>query len=61
MQNFIAYLKETKAEMAHVSWPTRDQIVSYTTVVIALSLVTAALLGAFDALFTYLLETYILT
>ena len=61
MANFIQYLKETRAEMKHVTWPTRDQVISYTGIVIALSLVTAAILGAFDALFTYLLETYVLS
>ncbi len=61
MENFITYLKETRGEMKHVTWPTREQVISYTSVVIFLSLLTAAILGAFDALFTYLLETYILS
>ncbi len=61
MANFIEYLKETKGEMKHVSWPTRDQVIAYTTIVILVSLLTAALLGAFDALFTSLLEKYLLS
>lgn len=44
----VEYIKETRAEMSHVSWPTRRQVVSYTAVVIILSIVTSAYLGAFD-------------
>jgi len=47
----INYISETKAEFKHVTWPTRSQAILYTIVVIALSLVVAALLGAFDAIF----------
>lgn len=50
------YLKETKEEMKHVSWPTRNQITAYTIVVIAISIVTALYLGAFDYLFRILME-----
>lgn len=53
------YIKETKAEMKHVNWPTRQQAVSYTIVVIIFSIVTALFLGVFDALFSYLLRTFI--
>ncbi len=42
------YIKETRAEMQHVSWPTRRQVVSYTVIVMALSVITSLYLGAFD-------------
>lgn len=45
---FIDYLKETRAELKHVSWPTRKQAVGFTAMVIVLSFLTAALLGLFD-------------
>lgn len=54
--SFISYLKDTRAELKHVNWPTRAQAVSLTLLVIALSLVVAALLGIFDSLFTYLIN-----
>ena len=47
------YIKETKAEMKHVTWPTRKQAVVYTISVIVISLLVAYLLGAFDALFQF--------
>ncbi len=56
MQKFIEYLKDTRAEMKHVSWPTKDQTVSYTILVIILSVTVALFLGAFDAAFRKLLE-----
>jgi len=48
----IDYLKETKGELKHVSWPTRKQTIYFTIVVIAISLFTAAFLGFFDFVFT---------
>jgi len=47
----IQYLKETKGELKHVSWPTKRQTIYFTIVVIALSLITAFLLGIFDTVF----------
>ncbi len=47
----INYIKETQSEMKHVSWPTKRQTFVYTGLVIILSVVVAAYLGAFDALF----------
>ena len=50
----LQYLKEVRAEMKHVSWPTRSQTIVYTVVVIALSLATAVYLGLWDYLFSAL-------
>ncbi len=52
----IQYLKETKGELKHVSWPTRRQTIQFTVVVIILSLVTAFFLGIFDTVFMNILE-----
>ncbi|MBP6856234.1 MAG: preprotein translocase subunit SecE [Candidatus Pacebacteria bacterium] len=45
------YFRETKTEMKHVTWPTRKQVISFTVIVIILSLITAVFLGFFDYLF----------
>ena len=50
--NVASYIKETKAEMKHVSWPTRHQVLVFTAIVIAVSLATALLLGLFDFIFS---------
>lgn len=54
------YLRETKAELIHVSWPTRRQATAYTIVVVAISFITAFYLGAFDYLFQILLQKFVL-
>ena len=53
------YIKETRAELKHVTWPTRKQAIIYTIVVIVISLFTAFYLGAFDYVFTTLLKLVI--
>jgi preprotein translocase subunit SecE len=60
MARFIQYLKETRGELKHVSWPTRRQATVFTAVVIVLSLATAAYLGLFDYIFEKLLQAFIL-
>ena len=52
----VEYIKETKGELKHVSWPTRRQAVAFTAIVIALSLFVAAFLGLFDFIFTKILS-----
>jgi preprotein translocase SecE subunit len=42
--------------MKHVSWPTKDQTIAFTLLVIALSLFIAVLLGVFDAGFRKAME-----
>lgn len=56
MNRFFNYLRDTKAEMKHVSWPTKTQTLVYTALVILISAVTAAFLGMFDYFFTNLLN-----
>jgi preprotein translocase subunit SecE len=45
----IKYLVEAKEELAKVTWPSRRDIVRYSLVIIAVSLVFAAYFGALDA------------
>ena len=48
----MQYLKDTRAELRHVAWPTQTQTIVYTLLVAAISLGLAAYLGLFDFLFT---------
>ena len=59
MSRLVNYVKETKGEMRHVSWPTRKQSTIFTIVVILVSLFVAAYLGFFDYIFSFLLELLI--
>ena len=53
------YIKDTRAEMAHVTWPSRKQAVSYAIVVVIVSLGTALSLGLFDYIFSRLLTLFV--
>ncbi|NCN52775.1 preprotein translocase subunit SecE [Candidatus Parcubacteria bacterium] len=51
MNRFINYLRDTKGELKHVSWPSREQAIVYTVLVIAISVAVALFIAAFDFLF----------
>jgi len=59
MSSFINYLKDTRAELKHVSWPTRKQAINYTLLVICISILVALLLGFMDFTFTRLIDTFV--
>ncbi|MFZ2038505.1 MAG: preprotein translocase subunit SecE [Minisyncoccia bacterium] len=50
----IDYLRETKGELKHVSWPTKKQAVIFTVLVIIISVVTSLILSGFDFGFSYI-------
>ena len=58
MSKFVNYLKDTRGELKHVSWPTQRQTIIFTVLVIIISLITAFMLGFFDFIFTSLLERF---
>ncbi|HID34553.1 MAG TPA: preprotein translocase subunit SecE [Anaerolineae bacterium] len=45
----VKYLRETRAEIAKVTWPTRQEWVRLSGIVIAVTLFMALLLGITDA------------
>jgi preprotein translocase subunit SecE len=49
------YIKDTRAEMAHVTWPTRKQAIVYSSAVVLVSVGIAFFLGLFDYIFARLL------
>ena len=48
MNKFIDFLKDVKVELSKVNWPTRDQTIQYTAVVVGVSLFLAVFLGLVD-------------
>lgn len=58
-QKLIIYLKEVYLETKKVNWPTRQQTLNYTLIVIALSTAVAIFLGTIDFIFTTLLNKFI--
>jgi len=55
----VEYLKDVKAELRHVKWPSRKTTLNFSLVVVVLSLVTAMYLGAFDFGFSELIKSLI--
>jgi preprotein translocase subunit SecE len=45
------YIKETKTELHHVTWPTKKQAIAFTVFVIVISVVVSFYLGFFDYIF----------
>jgi preprotein translocase subunit SecE len=49
------YLKETRAELYKVSWPSRREALNLTLIVVAVTFAMAALLGVLDYGFSQLM------
>ena len=60
MNRLTQYVKDTKGELKHVSWPTQKQTTVFTALVIVVSLFIATFLGAFDYVLTGLIDKYII-
>ena len=54
------FLKEARQELKKVSWPSRQETIKYTLIVIGVSLAVAIFLGGLDFLFTWALQRFIL-
>lgn len=53
------YFKDVRAEMKHVSWPSRRLTIMYTLVVLVISIATAVYLGLLDYLFSAVIKQII--
>jgi preprotein translocase subunit SecE len=50
----VRYIKETRAELRKVTWPTRQEAINLTAIVVAVTTAMAAFLGVVDYLFSKL-------
>mgnify|MGYP000293353184 CR=1 FL=1 len=50
------YLREVRGELNRVTWPSRQELVASTLVVLVVVTLTALYLGAWDALFTWFFQ-----
>ena len=48
-----SFVKEVRAEFTKVSWPTREDLISSTGVVLAFSAVFAVFIGMFDLIISF--------
>lgn len=59
MSKLSNYIRETREEIKHVTWPTRKQTLIFMGLVIAVSVAVSAYLGLFDYLFSAGLKSVI--
>lgn len=59
MQNPLAFLKETRDELNKVTWPTQQEVVRLTVVVVLVSLLVGVFIGSVDFVLTKLTEDLI--
>lgn len=54
------FFSEAQQELRHVNWPTRNEAMRLTAIVIGISVGLAVFLGGADYLFTYVMRNFIL-
>jgi preprotein translocase subunit SecE len=52
----IQFVREAAAEVSRIAWPSRREVVGLTVLVLIVSAIVAAYLGALDSAFTWLVE-----
>ncbi len=59
MSNILTYFKEVKAEMVHITWPTREDTQFLTGIVLGGSLLVGLYIGGLDYGLTSLLGLFL--
>jgi preprotein translocase subunit SecE len=60
LKNIVPFLKDVRAELKRVDWPSKKDTIKYTLVVIGASLTVAFFLGGLDFLFTFLINKFVI-
>jgi preprotein translocase subunit SecE len=55
----LKFIQEVIAELKRVTWPTRDETIKLTAVVIAISVLVGAYIGGLDAIFLSLQKFFL--
>lgn len=53
-ERFLQYLREVRAELSRVDWPTRPELIASTIVVVVVIIIMTIYMGAWDLLFNKL-------
>lgn len=56
MDKTKAFFKDIKAELTRVSWPSKENVIHSTKVVILLSILLAMYIGGLDVFFQYIMH-----
>ena len=59
MKTISNFLSEVKLELEKVTWPKRDVVINYLSLVIIISIIVAAFVGSVDFSLTKLLEYFL--
>lgn len=59
MSKATAFLKQVHAELKKVKWPSREETIRMTAVVIVVSVILGVYIGALDYGLTKLIETFV--
>ncbi|KOX89599.1 Protein translocase subunit SecE [Thermus aquaticus] len=55
LARIVRYFQEARAELARVTWPTREQVVEGTQAILIFTLVAMVILGLYDLVFRFLI------
>lgn len=57
MEKIKAFLEDVRKEMKKVSWPSQQELVDYTIVVVIFTIILSAFIFAVDHVYSTILET----
>ncbi len=60
LQKITTFLKEVKVELKKVNWPTKQETIKHTLIIIGVSLAVAIFLGGLDFIFTWLIQKFVI-
>ncbi|MDT7909975.1 MAG: preprotein translocase subunit SecE [Thermus aquaticus] len=55
LARIVRYFQEARAELARVTWPTREQVIEGTQAILIFTLVAMVILGLYDLVFRFLI------
>lgn len=59
MKHFVNFLVEVKQELKKVTWPKREVVINYLSLIIVVSIITASFVGLIDFSLTKTLEYFL--
>lgn len=56
----VEFVKQSRDELRKVHWPTRQQTIRYTGIVVVASLAVSLLIGGIDYILAFVLERFVI-
>jgi preprotein translocase subunit SecE len=61
IERIVRYLKDVRAEVARVSWPTRNEVISLTALILILAIIVTVYIWGVDGVLGTVLKLFIRT